>query len=207
MAPKQPDSQLPSYSRAIRTYFYLLVLVMVVTLAVAVFLYGEPFHFWAYPFSDLGSTATWEGKVNAPSRLTFTLGGLSAGWLMMHIWAAYTGEERYRNQPVKRNLGALGMAGFLLASVPNSQHHIIHTMGAVFAFASLYLFTMVFHVELREGMRAWQFWLDVILLQVVVFTYALAFFADWPTKQGFQKVALMGVYYTVLRSVSGREGR
>ncbi|MEJ2758404.1 MAG: hypothetical protein P8046_07995 [Anaerolineales bacterium] len=112
MASTHPNSQSPSYDHTISAYFYLLIVEMVVTLAVAVVLYGEPFHFWEYAFSDLGSTATWSGKVNAPSRLVFTLGILAAGWIMLRIWAAFMGEPQFRNQTAKRNLGAQGQLAF-----------------------------------------------------------------------------------------------
>ena len=198
-------SRAPSYNRRISAYFVLLIVALSVTLVVALVLYGESFS-WGYPFSALGSTATWEGKVNVPSRLVFTLGGVSAGWIMLQVWAAYTGEVRFRNQRAKRDLAALGTVGFLLSSVPNNQHHIIHTIGAVCAFAALYLFSMIFYFELKEAMPQWRFVLELAVLQAVVFSYALAFFADWTSKQGFQKACIVGLFYAVLRAVSvGRE--
>lgn len=201
-----PGSQAPSYNRRISAYFVLLIVELSVTLVAAVALYGEPFSL-EYAFSDLGSTATWEGKVNAPSSLVFTLGGLSASWIMLHIWAAYSGEPRFRSQQAKRSLGALGTVGFLLSSVPNSQHHIIHMIGAIFAFAALYLFTMIYYFEMKAAMPQWRFILELVLLQLAVFSYAAAFFADWPSKQGFQKACIAGVFYTMLRAVSmGQEG-
>lgn len=199
-------SRAPSYNRRISAYFVLLIVVLSVTLVVAVALYGEPFS-WGYAFSDLGSTATWAGKVNVPARLVFTLGGVSAGWIMLQVWAAYTGEVSFRNQRAKRDLAALGTVGFLLSSVSNSQHHIIHTIGAVCAFASLYLFTMFFYFELRADMPQWRFMLELAVLQAVVFSYALAFFADWPSKQGFQKACVLGVFYAVLRAATAGQER
>lgn len=206
MNPNHSGSRAPSYNRRISGHFVLLTVMMSVTLVAAVALYGEPFS-WEYAYSDLGSTATRQGKVNVPSRLVFTLGGLSASWAMLQIWAAYTGEPRFRNQRSKRNLGALGTAGFLLSSVPNSQHHIIHTIGVVFAFTSLYLFSMFFYFELKAAMPPWRFLLELIALQVAVFSYAAAFFADLPAKQGFQKLCVVGLFYAVLRAaLVGQEG-
>lgn len=198
----QADSQELSYNWAISRYFYLLVAEMMSTLVLAVVLYGEPFRFWEYAFSDLGSTATWGGKVNAPSRLVFTLGGLAASWIMLQVWAAYTGETRFRNQRTKRNLGALGTVGYLFSSVPNSMHHVLHTAGVVMAVAALVLYTLLFFWELRENMPPWRMVLDAGALLTVVLAYALAFFADWPTKQEFQKVCILGVFYMTLRAVS-----
>ena len=195
-----------SYDRTISAYFFWLIVVMCLTLATAVILYGEPFT-WDYAFSDLGSTATWEGKVNAASGLVFTIGGLTCGWIMLHIWAAYTGDIRFSRQKTKRNLGTLGTAGYLLSSVPNSQHHIVHTIGAVCTFASLVLFSVIFYIELRQTMPPWRFVLEMAGLWAVVLTYAVAFFADWPSKQLFQKLCLIGVYYTVLRAVNLGEER
>jgi len=196
-----PGYQALSYNRTISGYFVLLIVLKCVTLAAAVALYGEPFS-WDYAFSDLGSTATWQGRINAASRLVFTLGGLSASWIMLHIWAAYSREPGFRNRQAKRGLAALGVVGYLLSSVPNSQHHIIHTIGVVFASAALYFFTMVFYFELRAAIPRWRFVLELAVLQLVVFSYAAAFFADWPTKQGFQKACIVGLFYAVLRAVS-----
>jgi len=201
----QADAKRPSYSWAISGYFYLLILEMVVTLALAVVLYGEPFRFWEYAFSDLGSTATWGGKVNAASRLVFTLGGLGASWIMLQIWAAYTGKIRFRNQRIKRNLGVLGTVGYLFSSVPNSLHHVLHTFGVVMAVTALVLFTLLFLGELRERMPRWRIVLDAGALLSVVLAYAVAFFGDWPAKQEFQKACILVVFYMALRAVSVSE--
>jgi hypothetical protein len=61
---------------------------------------------------------------------------------------------------------------------------------------------MIFYFELKAAIPPWRFVLELAVLQVVVFAYATAFFADWTSKQGFQKACVAGVFYAVLRAVS-----
>jgi hypothetical protein len=64
---------------------------------------------------------------------------------------------------------------------------------------------MVFYFEFRQQLPRWRLMLDVVLVQVVVFSYAFSFFAGWETKQAFQKLCIMGVFYALLKIVSASE--
>lgn len=66
----------------------------------------------------------------------------------------------------------------------------------------LYFFAMIYLFELKDCLPSWRFISDVILLQVAVFPYAVSFFAEWVSKQRYQKICLMGVFYVLLKTVS-----
>jgi hypothetical protein len=50
------------------------------------------------------------------------------------------------------------------------------------AIGALYLFTMIFHFELKPLIPSTLFYTDVVILQVTVFSYAVTFFADAASK-------------------------
>jgi hypothetical protein len=42
---------------------------------------------------------------------------------------------------------------------------------------------------------------------MAVFPYAVSFFADWASKQSYQKICMMGIFYVLLKTVSAtKEG-
>ena len=175
---------------------------MFITFGLAITFYGEPFLFWEHALSDLGCTVTRQGNPNVIPRLIFTLGMLDESFVMLSIWAQYSAEELYRNQAPKRVLALLGAAGFLVSILPNDRYHVIHSVGVGSSVAALYFFSMLYHFELKEHLSSWQFYLDVALLQIAVFSYAVSFFADWASKQSYQKICIMGVFYVLLKAVS-----
>ena len=195
----------PSYNHAVSKLFFLVFFILFITLTLATAFYGEPFRFWQNAFSDLGDAVTPQGNPNLFPRLIFTLGMLAESFVLLSIWAQYSAEEPYRNQTPKRALALLGAAGFLITILPNDRYHVIHSFGVGTAVAALYFFAMLFHFELRQQFPSWQFYLDVFLLQIVVFTYAVSFFADWASKQSYQKICIMGVFYVLLKVVSVSE--
>jgi hypothetical membrane protein len=192
----------PSYDHAISRDFFLLFLGLVLTFGIGIFLYREPFQFWEHALSDLGCTVTRAGRPNRISRWVFTIGMMAEGLILLRIRAAYRGEQRFRNQRVKRWLALLGAVGFLISILPNDHFHTLHSVGVGMVVGALYFFALVFHYELRVELSHWQFYLDTALLQVAVFSYAYSFMAGWEIKQFFQKVCLIGVFYILLRSVS-----
>lgn len=192
----------PSYNYAVSALFFLLFFVLFATFGVAILFYGEPFLFWEHAFSVLGDTVTTQGNPNRVSRLIFSIGMLIESGIFLRIRAHYAGDHRFRNQVIKRWLALLGALGFLVSILPNNLFHAIHSLGVGTVVGVLYFFAMFFHFELRERLPQWQFLIDVILLQVVVFPYAIAFFANWESKQSYQKICLMGIFYVLLKAAS-----
>lgn len=193
---------LPSYDHDVSVLFFLLSLVVFGTLGLAVVFYAEHFLFWQHAFSDLGNTVTEQGYPNFPSRAIFSVGMILASFLMLRISAHYAEKRDLRNRTVKRWLAFLGAIGFLILIVPNNLNHFVHSVGAGMAIGVLYLFTMIFHFELRPVISALLFYTNLVVLQVAVFSYAVTFFADWAIKQSLQKVCFFGMFFALERIVT-----
>jgi hypothetical protein len=199
---KHRESPSPSYNRDISALFSLLSLVLLTTLALAIFLYGEPLRFWQHAFSDLGNTVTKGGHPNAASRLTFSVGMIIQSAVMLRISSRYAGDPGFRHRAVKRWLALTGAVGFLVAIYPNDVNHFVHSVGVGAVIGMAYLFSMIFHCELRALTSAVSFYADLVILQVAVFSYAVAFFADADSKQTLQKTCVLGVFFALQRSVT-----
>lgn len=196
----------PSYNHAVSKSFFLVFFILFITLGLAIVFYGEPFLFWQHAFSDLGNTVTRQGQPNVVPRLIFSLGMIVESFVMLSIRAQYSGELSFRNQRIKSWLALLGAVGFLVAIVPNDHFHAIHSVGVGLVVGVLYFFAMFFHFELKGVLSKWQFYADIVLLQIAVFPYAVSFFADWASKQSYQKICIMGVFYVLLKAASAAEG-
>jgi hypothetical membrane protein len=194
-----------SYDHAISELFFLLSLVLIVTLALAVLFYGEPFRFWHHAFSDLGNTVTSRGRRNVASRMVFSVGMMVECALMLRIRARYGETQDLRHRTIKRWLALLGAVAFLVAICPNDVNHTIHSVGVGTVVGVIYLFTMVFHLELEPRIPARLFYVDLVIIQVAVFSYAWAFFANSPFKQSLQKTCIGGVFFALERACMATE--
>jgi hypothetical protein len=102
---------------------------------------------------------------------------------------------------VKRWLALLGALGFLVAIYPNDLNHVIHSVGVGIVIGVVYLFTMLFHLELRPRVAARLFYVDLLIIQLAVFSYAWAFFANLASKQSLQKMCVLGLFVVLARIV------
>ncbi|MGD9030219.1 MAG: hypothetical protein PVG25_10430 [Anaerolineae bacterium] len=202
---KRRESPPPSYDRDISALFSLLSLILFATLAIAILFHGEPFLFWQHAFSDLGNIKTLGGQPNATSRLTFSVGMIVQSAIMLRISACYAGNETLWHHTVKRWLALLGAIGFVVSIYPNDINHLVHSVGVGIVIGVVYLFTMIFHCELKPVTSPWLFYGDLVIIQVSVFSYAIAFFADWELKQSLQKTCVMGVFFTLQRIITAAE--
>jgi hypothetical protein len=196
---------LPSYDHEISLLFFLLSLDVFGSLGLSILLFGERFLFWEHAFSDLGNTITWQGHPNFPSRMVFSVGLVVASLLMLRIGALYAKNQELRNRVIKRWLALLGAVGFVVVIVPNNLNHVVHSVGAAIAIGVLYFFTMVFHLELKPLVSPRLFYIDLVILHVAVFSYAVTFFADFAIKQSVQKICFFGVFFALERILTVTE--
>jgi len=195
----------PPYDHKISALFYFLFLILVTSLGLAIVYYAEPFLFWEHAFSDLGNVTTLHGNSNTVSRSIFSIGLIIESIIMFKIGAYYAGNPQFCNHRVKQWLAFIGAVGFLISLYPNDIYHVIHSIGIGMVIGALYLFTMIYHFELRPVVSLRVFYLDLILVQMVIFPYAVAFFVDSVHKQSLQKFCIMGVFFALLRIVSATE--
>jgi hypothetical membrane protein len=194
-----------SYDHEISALFLLHSLTVFATLGLAVLVYGEPFRFWHDAFSDLGNTVTHGGHRNAAARLIFSVGMTASSAIMLWICSRYAGRRELRHHAVKCWLARLGALGCLISIYPNDIDHTVHSVGVGTVIGAVYLFTMIFHLELKREISPRLFWADLLIMQVAVFSYAWAFFADAASKQSLQKTCIVGLLLAMQRGATAAE--
>jgi hypothetical protein len=63
------------------------------------------------------------------------------------------------------------------------ENNTLHSVGAGMIIGVLYFFIMIFHYELKSAISGSIFYSDLVILHLVVFSYAVAFFAESAYKQ------------------------
>lgn len=187
----------PSYDSEISKRFFMISVIIPITLILALVLFREPFHFWRNAFSELGEAVTPQGRSNLPSRLVFSIGWFACGIAMAHISSRYGKNRELRSSVFKRWLAMAGSIGFFVAIVPNDTNHILHSVGMGLVVAATYFFGMLFLLELRSSISTLTFYANMIFLQSTVLTYAVTFFIDSTIKQAAQKFCVLGLLIVV----------
>jgi len=202
---KEKETPLSSCDQFVHKHFLIISGTIVVTYALGVLAYGEPFLFFQYAISDLGATVTKHGYPNPSSRIIMTIGMLICSCLMLRI-GLYQGRS-LQHQRVKRWLAILCAAGFLLFVCPMDVNYTIHSIGAGLMIGSLYLFDNCFLLEQRTLMPSLIFWLSQGILQATVLAYAATYFTNAVIKQITQKLCIAGLLIVSLLSLRGWDRR
>lgn len=187
----------PSYDPQISKWFFLLSLILPLTLILALLLYREPFHFLHNAFSELGDTVTSAGTANYVSRLIFSAGWIVCGILMLQVGRGFAKDRRIRGSLLKQWLAWAGGVGFFVAITPNDVNHLLHSVGMGMVVGVTYAFGALFLFELRRQISATAFVFNMLLLQSTVLTYAVMFFFDSALKQAAQKLCVIGLLVAV----------
>lgn len=194
--------RLPSYDPEISKLFFLMCLIIPVTLILAVLFYRDTFHFLRNAFSQLGETVTPQGQSNLVSRLVFSAGFIACGVAMISISSRYGKNRDLRNRSLKRWLALAGGVGFVVAITPNDISHSAHSIGMGTAVAVPYFFGVVFLLELRPRIPAFVFYANMLILQASVLTYAATYFADSSHDKIAQKFCVVGLLLVMERAVT-----
>jgi hypothetical protein len=136
------------------------------------------------------------------SMLIYALGMLVEAGIMFRVSALFARSKTLSRSSLKSVLGLLASAGFLVSVFPNDLYHTLHSIGVGLVLGSLYFFTMIFHLELKDDISMTVFVFNIALLQVAVFSYATAFFLNTDAKLSLQKFCLLGVVFTLDRVVT-----
>jgi len=199
---RKARNQLPSYDPEISKLFFLMCLIIPITLILAVLFYRDTFHFLRNAFSQLGETVTPQGRSNLASRLVFSAGFVACGVAMISISSRYGKNRDLRNRFLKRWLALAGGIGFFVAITPNDMSHSAHSVGMGSAVAVTYFFAMIFLLELRPRIPAFVFYANMIILQTSVLTYTAAYFADSSYDKIAQKFCVVGLLLVMERAVT-----
>lgn len=125
--------------------------------------------------------------------------------IVLRIGSRFGRGQSLRFHTAKAWLARLGAVGFVVALYPNDIGHTIHSVGVGIVIGVVYLFTMIFHFELRLQMPPRRFYADLAIVQGAVFSYAWAFFADSASKQSLQKTCIVGLLLALQRGVTAAE--
>jgi len=196
------NKRIASYDPGISKLFFLMCLIVPVTLILAVVFYRDAFHFFRNAFSELGETVTPQGQANLLSRLIFSAGWMACGFAMINISSRYGKNVALRNAHLKRWLALAGGIGFFIGIAPNDSSHALHSVGMGMVVAVIYFLAMIFLLELRPAVPIFVFYVNMIILQSVVSTYAAAFFVNWTYTQVTQKFCVVGLLLVMEKVVT-----
>ena len=196
------NTTLPSYDQKISTLFQILFLTLFVAITAAIYFYPEPFLFWQHAFSNLGDRVSLAGYNNMISRIIYISGIVTASIVLFQISAHYKQPFKFQHQAIKQRLAAFSGTGFLISTPPNNLYPKIHSLGMTIAVGSLYLIIMYLLFEQRAQIPAWLFYIDIIILQVVLFSYAVGLIVCSIFKQTLQKLCFISMTSFLLRATS-----
>jgi hypothetical protein len=181
--------------------FFALAASTVVSFGCAMIVYAEPFHFFEYALSDLGTSRTVNGFPNQWSYAFFALGMLSGAMCSAELARRYRHTSPEPNRKAKLLFSELATIGYLIAIVPHDLLHIVHSVGAAFMVGSLWMLTNLYLVDLaHDGHRRFTIACHVVL-HVAVLIYAALYAGASPLQKVAQKPAVAALIF-VLFAVS-----
>lgn len=179
--------------------FRLLGALQLVLLPLAMLAYGERYSLLSNAISDLGTLRTPAGETNGLSVLLFAT-DLTATSVVLCSYAVHIRRKSGIGHPaLKADFAWIGAAGALLALAPHDAHRLVHGIGAGMLVGSLWMLANLLALELRDQEPAAARRIELVL-QATVLPYATAFFIDADAKQLLQKLAVLGLVWS-LRAV------
>ncbi|MBC8486692.1 MAG: hypothetical protein H8D45_11710 [Bacteroidetes bacterium] len=177
----------------ISNLFSFLVILIIGTFCLGMLTFGEPFLFWEYPFSDLGSTVTQNGMPNTYSCFILVLGMLLSGSLLWKISVCFKEDPAIIHYQLKRYLSISAGIGCFVFVFPHNINNDIHMIGAAIMVASFWAMAALLLREVRKHIPTEKFFLQQSILQGTVLTYAAAYTMNSPIKNIAQKFAVLGL--------------
>lgn len=183
-------------------YWAFVAMLNAVLLPLAMLLYGEPFRLFEYALSDLGALLTRGGRPNGMALFIFDADMVMSGIAMAGLATEYGERRAVVNRRLKRALSYTASAGFFATTIPHDVLHVAHGFAAGFMVGSLWVLAMAYAAETVRAVGPEFAVLCHGVLHATVITYAIQFAADAPSKQLLQKLAVVGLYTTLLLTSS-----
>ncbi|MFW5645475.1 MAG: hypothetical protein ACOCZL_06140 [Bacteroidota bacterium] len=172
-------------------YFSILTTTIIVTFMLGILTFGDSFSLIDDPYSDLGRFWTYEGELNILSGIIF------AGGLIFSAITCFRIEKKLRGRYNSRIFKVCGL-GFLLMIAPADLFNIIHVLGVIIVFGSLWIFSISRLRELRPVIGIQRFFSYQLLLNGTVLPYAFLYFTGNSARHLFQKLAMAGIIATII---------
>ena len=154
--------------------------------------YGEPFLFWKYPYSDLGTLKTVSGYPNTTAFLVFDTSLIICSATLFRIgkWYRLQGVD----SRLKEVLAYIGAAGALIMLAPCDTHDLYHTFGSTLFVLSLWLFMQGNLVKIRYFFNRAVFVIMLLITEGGLLPYAWTHLNNNPVEYSLQKFAVWGCF-------------
>ena len=187
--------------RKYRIWFTTFLVVLLGGFCVGMWLYGEPFVFFEYPFSGLGATKTVNGFENHASMVVFVGTMIATGIIFIAVSIVLVRDRAIPFRGLRIVISLTAAFGAFISTFPHDLFDLQHKLGAGFFVGSVWLTAVFFLVDAVNVISRRLIVALHLVLHVTVLAYAIAFMVDSPTKQFFQKFAVMGLGLAIEMSI------
>lgn len=176
-----------------RVWFTALIIVILTGFGLGMLVFGEAFLFWEYPFSDLGATVTENGFPNRPSMIIFITTMIMGSIIFFVLAFFFAFDKSIVGRGIRAVFCITGAVGMLIATFPHDLYNLQHSLGSGFFVGSLWALCLIFLIDLARYRSKIDAARLHLVLHTTVVSYAFLFLIDSPSKQVFQKFALVGL--------------
>ena len=188
---KYNDEEELTRLKNLNRYFSILTATIIATFALGMLTFDGSFSLVDDPYSDLGRIWTYEGDLNMLSGIIF------AGGLFFSALTCFRIEKNLSGRYNNRIFMVCGI-GFLLMIAPADLFNIIHVLGVILVFGSLWIFSISRLRELRPFIGMQRFLTYQLLLNGTVLPYAYLYLTGNSARHFVQKLALAGIIATLI---------
>ncbi|NQT58233.1 MAG: hypothetical protein HQ557_04540 [Bacteroidetes bacterium] len=157
----------------------------------AMIFFAEPYKFWQFSISSLGSTVTPNGYTNRTSVLMFIM-SMAAAFSIMWRLARFYRLTKSVNYKIYAFLYYWGSIGTVVICYPSNISNPIHSIGGGLLVFSHVFITLTHILAQKKLISMRQFVLRIVTLSIPVLAYAfLWLILETPIVQFFQKIAFI----------------
>ncbi len=185
-----------SFTRT-RDHFRLLAMLNMSLLPLAMLTFGDRFHFFRLPLSDLGMPQTAEGLPNIVAFLIFILNMIASGAIMVSYAVSCRRAHRMPHREWKAFLALVAAGGFIVGIFPHDRFHYLHMVGCGVMVGALWFLANLFSGELHAAGKIRETAAVQLVLQLTVVPYAVSYVLAANPRQALQKLAILGLFVSL----------
>ncbi|MBC8452352.1 MAG: hypothetical protein H8D65_00685 [Spirochaetes bacterium] len=172
----------------------LLISTLVLLWFLAMIFFAEPYKFWQFAISALGSTLTPNGSPNGISVCLF-IGSMAAAFSIMWRLAGFYRFMQTANYKIYAFLYYMGSFGAVVICYPSNVSKPIHSIGGALIVFSHVFITLTHIMAQKKIVPKRRFILRIVMLAVPVLIYAFVWLIWVPAiVQFFQKTAFIALF-------------
>lgn len=195
------DDALRADFRALLTWYRLLFVVWFAGIVMAMLLFAERFRFWTYPFSDLGGIKTPGGLPNEKAMIAFSADMISCGVILASVAVATARRPALPHASVRVVFSVVASLGAFVAAFPDDVFSTQHMLGSGLLIGSLWVQALLLCEDVHARAGAPPAIRLHLILHTTILSYAFTYVIGVDIKHLFQKVALAGVFFVLLRTL------